>query len=53
MVQKVAVKHEFEAGLRYATTGIFFKLGNFKNKAAKAEGWAPPFIRCAQDVVGF
>ena len=28
----------------------FFELG--KAKAAKGEGWAPPFISCAQDTVG-
>ena len=28
----------------------FFELG--KDKAAKGEGWAPPFIGCAQDTVG-
>ena len=27
----------------------FFELG--KDKAAKGEGWAPPFISCAQDTV--
>ena len=26
--------------------GTFFKLG--KDKAAKREGWAPPFISCAK-----
>ena len=30
--------------------GTFFELG--KDKAAKGEGWAPPFISCAQDTVG-
>ena len=30
--------------------GTFFILG--KDKAAKGEGWAPHFIRCAQDTVG-
>ena len=30
--------------------GTFFELG--KAKAAKGEGWAPPFISCAQDTVG-
>ena len=29
---------------------FFFELG--KAKAAKGEGWAPPFISCAQDTVG-
>ena len=58
MVQKVAVSREFEARLRHAATGklslstqqkmgTFFELG--KDKAAKGEGWAPPFISCAQD----
>ena len=36
-VQKVAVKHEFEAG---------------KDKAMKGEGRALQFISCAQDAVG-
>ena len=61
MVQKVAVSREFEARLRHAATGklslstqqkmgTFFKLG--KDKAAKGEGWSPPFISCAQDTLG-
>ena len=62
MVQKVAVSREFEARLRHAATGkklslstqqkmgTFFELG--KEKAAKGEGWAQPFISCAQDTVG-
>ena len=60
MAQKVAVEREFEARLRNAATGKlcqpsskwvpFSKLG--KEKAAKGEGWAPPFISCAQDTVG-
>ena len=62
MVQKVAVSREFEARLHHAVTGklcqlstqqkmgTFFELG--KDKAAKGEGWAPPFISCAQDTVG-
>ena len=60
MVQKVAVSREFESRLRRAVTGklslstqqkmgTFFELGD---KAAKGEGWAPPFISCAQDTVG-
>ena len=60
MVQKVAVKREFEARLRHAVTGkrslstssrmgTFFELG----MAVKGEGWAPPFISCAQNTVGF
>ena len=32
-----------------AVNGTFFELG--KDKAAKGEGWAPPFS-CAQDTVG-
>ena len=55
------VSREFEARLRHAATGklslstqqkmgTFFELG--KDKAAKGEGWAPPFISCAQDTVG-
>ena len=51
MVQKVAVSREFEARLRHAATGKpSLSLG--KDKAAKGEGWAPPFISCAQDTVG-
>ena len=42
MVQKVAVKLEFEAGLRHAQGRM----------AAKGEGRAPPFISCAQNTVG-
>ena len=53
MEQKVAVSREFEARLRHAATGklslsthqkmgTFFEFG--KDKAAKGEGWAPPFI---------
>ena len=59
MVQKIATKREFEARLRHVATGKlcqpsikwipFFELG--KDKAAKGEGWAPPFISCAQDTV--
>ena len=60
MVQEVAVSREFEARLRHAATGklslstqqqtgTFFELG--KGKAAKGEGWAPPFISCAQDTM--
>ena len=60
MVQKVAVSGEIEARLHHAATGkrslstqqkmgTFFELG--KDKAAKGEGWAPPFINCAQDTV--
>ena len=30
--------------------GTFFELG--KDKAAKGEGRAPPYISCAQDTVG-
>ena len=56
MVQKCAVTLEFDARLRHAATGklslstqqkmgTFFELG--KDKAAKGEGWAPPFITCA------
>ena len=39
--------------LRWAIQGLMallFELG--KDKAAKGEGWAPPFISCAQDTVG-
>ena len=48
MVQKVAVKNEFKAGLRHAATGklcqpsskwVPFSLG--KDKRVKEEGWAP------------
>ena len=61
MVQKVPASREFEAQLRHVVTGklslstlwkmsTFFELG--KDKAAKGEGWAPPFIGYAQDTVG-
>ena len=61
LLSSVAVSREFEARLRHAATGklslstqqkmgTFFELG--KDKAAKGEGWAPPFISCAQDTVG-
>ena len=63
MVQKVAVSCEFEALLCHAATrklvnclstqqkmGTFFEFG--KDKAVKGEGWALPFISCAQDTVG-
>ena len=33
-----------------AVNGYLFAL--WKAKAAKGEGWAPPFIGCAQDTVG-
>ena len=60
-MQKVAVSCEFETRLGHAATGklslstqqkmgTFFELG--KDKAAKGEGWAPPFISCAQGTVG-
>ena len=59
--RKSPLSCEFEARLRHAATGklslstqqkmgTFFELG--KDKAAKGEGWAPPFISCAQDTVG-
>ena len=55
------ISREFEARLRHAATGKLclstqqqmgtcFELG--KDNAAKTEGWAPPFISCAQDTVG-
>ena len=60
MVQKVAVSREFEARLpmrplenslsTQQKMGTFFILG--KDKAAKGEGWAPPFTSCAQVTVG-
>ena len=61
MMQKVTVSREFKAPLCHAATGklslstqqkmgTFFQLG--KDKAAKGEGWAPPFISCAQDTEG-
>ena len=61
MAQKVAVLREFETRLRHAATGKLFlstqkKMGTFfelgKDKAEKGEGWAPPFIICAQDTMG-
>ena len=55
MVQKVAVKRQFMARLRHTTTGkLSSKWVPFSNQgrlAAKGEGWAPPFISCAQDTV--
>ena len=33
-----------------AVNCIFFESGT--NKAAKGDGWAPPFICCSQDIVG-
>ena len=33
-----------------AVMGTFVELG--KDIAAKGEGWAPPFISCAQDTLG-
>ena len=59
MVQKVAVRCEFEAGLRHgrlensanpAVNGCLFRIR--KDEAAKGEGCARPFISCAQDTVG-
>ena len=55
MAQKVAVSREFAATGKLSLStqqkmGTFFELG--KDKAAKGEGWAPPFISCAQDTVG-
>ena len=55
MAQKVAVSRELEARLSQTLStqqkmGTFFELG--KDKAAKGEGWALPFISCAQDTVG-
>ena len=61
MAQKVTVLCEFDARLRHVATGKLSlltqqKMGTFfeleKDKAAKGEGWARPFIRCAQDTVG-
>ena len=59
--RRIAVSRGFEARLRHAAIGklslstqqkmgTFFELG--KDPAAKGEGWAPPFISCAQDIVG-
>ena len=62
MAQNVAVKREFEAELRQATTteelslsvqkemGTFFELE--KDMAVKGEGRTPPFTSCAQDTEG-
>ena len=33
-----------------AVNGYLFELG--KANAANREGWAPPFISCAQDTIG-
>ena len=62
MVQKVAVRCEFWAGLPHGTTGklslsvrqymgTFFELRKYK--AAEGQGWGPHFICCAHDTVGF
>ena len=37
--------------IRNSTTGKL-PFGSVKDKAAKEEGWAPPFICCAHDIVG-
>ena len=59
MALKVALSRELEArpcsdwktlSVNPAVNGTFFELG--KDKAAKGEGWAPPFISCTQDTVG-
>ena len=60
MVQKVACRVSSRLGCAMRRLenslstpqkmGTFFELG--KDKAAKGEGWAPPFISCAQDTVG-
>ena len=61
MAQEVAISREFEARLSHAATGKLFlstqqKMGTFfelgKDKAAKGERWALPFISCAQNTVG-
>ena len=61
MAQEVAISRELEARLSHAATGKLFlstqqKMGTFfelgKDKAAKGEGWALPFISCAQNTVG-
>ena len=55
MVQKVIVKHEFEAGLHHVTTGKFKSINpavNWYLFRMKGEGWAPPFVSYAQDTVG-
>ena len=56
MAQIVAVSREFEARLSHAATGKLStqqKMGTSielgKDKATKGEGWALPFISCAQD----
>ena len=51
MMQKVPERCEFEAGLRYATTGKLCQPSSKWVPFAKGEGWAPPFISCAQDTV--
>ena len=38
--------------IRVKTLNIFTFFESGKNKAAKGEGWAPPFICCAQDTLG-
>ena len=41
---------QLENSVNPAVNGYLFELG--KNKAAKGEGWASPFISCAQDTMG-
>ena len=61
MVQEVTVKREFEAWLPHAASGKLLSVNPAVNgslfrirrdKAAKGDGWAQPFISCAQDTVG-
>ena len=57
-MQKVAVKREFEARMRQMENSLCQPSSKWvpdsnkgKDKASKGEGWAPPFISCAQDTV--
>ena len=62
MVQRVAIKRDFEAGgfaMRRLENSLcrpsskWVPFSNYgKAKVAKGEGWSPPFINCAQDTVG-
>ena len=52
MVQETAVRYvRFEAGLRYRLENFLSQSFQRKDKAAKAAGWASPFICCGQDTV--
>ena len=59
MVRKVAIKREFEAGLRHATTGKLCEpsskwvpFPNYGRIRQRKEREGPPYISCAQDTGG-